>query len=89
LDFVGKAQPAGGQTAVLTEAAPGRFGLTSAATWLTVLGALAGLSFAAMIPLSFLAHQVFNGIVPLVIGVPCAGVGVGVLVASVWISPRG
>jgi hypothetical protein len=29
-----------------------------------------------MIPLSFLSGQVFNGVIPLVIGVPCAGVGV-------------
>jgi hypothetical protein len=29
-----------------------------------------------MIPLSFLAGQIFNGAIPLVIGVPCAGVGI-------------
>ena len=45
-------------------------------TCVIVLGGLAALSLAAMIPLSFLADQVFNGIVPLVIGVPCAAVGV-------------
>jgi hypothetical protein len=42
---------------------------------LRVLGGLAVLSLAAMIPLSFLSGQVFNGAVPLVIGVPCAVVG--------------
>ncbi|HEV3069080.1 MAG TPA: hypothetical protein VGY50_14600, partial [Streptosporangiaceae bacterium] len=47
----------------------------SAAAWLRVLGGLAVLSLAAMIPLSFLSGQVFNGAVPLVIGVPCAVVG--------------
>jgi hypothetical protein len=40
-----------------------------------VLGVVTALSLVAMIPLSLLAHQVFNGVVPLVIGVPCAGVG--------------
>jgi hypothetical protein len=48
----------------------------SAAAWLRVLGGLAVLSLAAMIPLSFLSGQVFNGAVPLVIGVPCAAVGI-------------
>jgi hypothetical protein len=50
--------------------------LAPSAAWVWLLGALAVLSLAAMIPLSFLANQVFNGAVPLVIGVPCAGVGV-------------
>ncbi len=40
-----------------------------------VLGGLAALSLAAMIPLTLLAGQVFNGAIPLVIGVPCAVVG--------------
>jgi hypothetical protein len=41
-----------------------------------VLSGLAAVSFAAMVPLSLLSGQVFNGIVPLVIGVPCTGVGI-------------
>jgi hypothetical protein len=47
----------------------------SAAAWLRVLGGLTVLSLVAMIPLSFLAGQIFNGAVPLVIGVPCAVFG--------------
>ncbi len=53
-----------------------RFRLEPLAAWVIVLRGLAVLSLASMIPLSFLAHQVFNGVVPLVIGVPCAAVGV-------------
>jgi hypothetical protein len=61
----------------MTAASPaGRSRLAPSAAWVWLLGALAVLSLAAMIPLSFLANQVFNGAVPLVIGVPCAGVGV-------------
>jgi len=41
-----------------------------------VLGAVAGLSFAAMIPLTLLSHQLGNGVIGAVIGVPCAAVGV-------------
>jgi len=40
------------------------------------LGAAAALFLGAMIPLSLLAHQIGNGLVPLVIGLPCAAVGV-------------
>ncbi len=54
----------------------GRFRLASPATWAILLGGLAALSLAAMIPLTFLSGQVFNGAIPLVIGVPCAGVGI-------------
>jgi hypothetical protein len=54
----------------------GRFRLASPATWAILLGSLAALSFAAMIPLTFLSGQIFNGTLPLVIGVPCAGVGI-------------
>jgi hypothetical protein len=50
--------------------------VASPATWAILLGGLAALSLAAMIPLSFLAGQIFNGAIPLVIGVPCAGVGI-------------
>jgi hypothetical protein len=50
--------------------------MSSPATWIILLGGLAALSFVAMIPLMLLAHQVFNGLVALVIGVPCAVVGV-------------
>jgi hypothetical protein len=41
-----------------------------------LLGGLAALSLAATIPLSFLAGQIFSGAIPLVIGVPCTGVGI-------------
>ena len=54
----------------------GRFRLASPTTWAILLGGLAALSFAAMVPLTFLSGQVFNGVLPLVIGVPCAGVGI-------------
>jgi hypothetical protein len=54
----------------------GRSRLASPATWAIVLGGLAALSLAAMIPLTFLSGQVFDGALPLVIGVPCAGVGI-------------
>ncbi len=40
-----------------------------------VLGSLAALSLAATLPLSLLSGQLGDGIVALVIGVPCAGVG--------------
>ena len=73
---MGEAQPAGGQAAAAAAVAARRFRVASPATWVIVLGGLAALSFAAMIPLSFLASQIFNGVVPLVIGVPCAVVGV-------------
>src|SRR5215472_13088860 len=44
-------------------------------TWLIALGALAMVSFAAVIPLTFVSHQVGNGVIAAVIGVPCAAVG--------------
>ena len=49
--------------------------LASPAAWWVVLGVLAGGSLAATVPLSLLSHQVGDGVVALVIGVPCAGVG--------------
>jgi hypothetical protein len=64
-------QPAaGGDTAVR------RFALISPAIWAAVLGGLAALSLVAMLPLSLLARQFGDGIVAVVIGIPCAGVGV-------------
>ena len=54
----------------------GRSRLASPAAWAILLGGLAALSLAAMIPLTFLSGQVFDGALPLVIGVPCAGVGI-------------
>jgi hypothetical protein len=48
----------------------------SPATWAAVLGGLLAVSTVAMLPLTLLAHQVFGGLVALVVGVPCAGVGV-------------
>jgi hypothetical protein len=43
--------------------------------WSVALGGLAALSFAAMIPLSVFAHLVADGVVALVIGVPCMAIG--------------
>ncbi len=56
-----------------------RVGRVSPATRAAVLGGLVTVSAAAVIPLSLLSHQYFNGVVPLVIGVP--GAVVGILVA--------
>jgi hypothetical protein len=53
-----------------------RLALISPAVWAAVLGGLAALSLVAMIPLSLLARQFGDGIVAVVIGIPCAGVGV-------------
>jgi hypothetical protein len=53
-----------------------RFRVASPATWVILLGGLAALSLAAMIPLSLWSGQIFNGAIPLVIGLPCAGVGI-------------
>jgi hypothetical protein len=50
--------------------------VASPATWVILLGGLAALSLAAMVPLSLLAGQIFNGAIPLVIGLPCTGVGI-------------
>ena len=46
------------------------------ATLAAALGALALLCLAVLVPLSLMAHQLANGLVPAVIGVPCLGVGV-------------
>jgi hypothetical protein len=43
--------------------------------WAAALGGLAAVSFAAMVPLSVLARLVADGVIALVIGVPCAAVG--------------
>ena len=43
--------------------------------WAVALGGLAAVSLAATIPLSVLAHLVGDGVVALVIGVPCMAVG--------------
>ena len=72
---MGEARTAAGQAPAAAKVAARRFRLASPAAWATVLGGLAALSLAAMILLSFLAGQVFNGSIPLVIGVPCAVVG--------------
>ena len=45
------------------------------AAWAAVLGGLAVLSLAATLPLTLLSGQLGEGIVALVIGVPCAAVG--------------
>jgi hypothetical protein len=72
---MGEAPPAGGQVPA-AEVTARRFRVASPATWVILLGGLAALSLVAMIPLSFLSGQLFNGAVPLVIGVPSAGVGI-------------
>ena len=58
------------------ESAGRRFFRASPATWAALLGGLLAVSTVAMLPLTLLANQVFDGLVALVIGVPCAGVGV-------------
>ena len=58
------------------ESAGRRFFAASPATWTAVFGGLLAVSMVAMLPLTLLANQVFDGLVALVIGVPCAGVGV-------------
>jgi len=69
-------QPAGRQGVVAARSAGRGFSfLASPVVWLMVLGVLAGGSLAATVPLSLLSHQVGDGVVALVIGVPCAGVG--------------
>ena len=72
---MGEAQAEGGQVPA-AEVTARRFRVASPATWIILLGGLAALSFVAMIPLMLMAHQLFNGLVALVIGVPCAVVGV-------------
>jgi hypothetical protein len=68
----------------MAEVAVRRFWLRSPATWAAVLSGLVVVSAVAMIPLSLLSREYFNGAVPLVIGVPCAVVGI--LVA--WRQPH-
>ena len=50
--------------------------LRSPATWAAVLSGLVVVSAVPMIPLLLLSREYFNGAVPLVIGVPCAVVGI-------------
>ena len=49
-----------------------------------MLAGLLGLAFVAMIPLTLLAHVVFNGLLALVLGLPCAATGLVVA----WRQPR-
>ena len=56
-----------------------RFGSGSSRAWLIALGALAMLSFATLIPLTLVSHEVGEGVIAAVIGVPCAVVGAVVL----------
>ena len=72
---MGESARVAGKT-VAPERAGRRAGLASASVWAAVLGGLVLVSAAAMFPLSVLSGQYFNGAVPLVIGVPCAVVGV-------------
>jgi len=48
----------------------------SAATWAAALGVLAAVALLATLPLSLLSRQLGDGIVAVVIGIPCAAVGV-------------
>jgi hypothetical protein len=50
--------------------------LATPTPWAAVLGVMLALSTAALVPLSILTGQYFNGVVPLVIGVPSAVAGV-------------
>ncbi|HEY6279135.1 MAG TPA: hypothetical protein VIX86_22715 [Streptosporangiaceae bacterium] len=60
----------------MTAVAPaGRPPLVSPAAWAGALACLAGLALAASVPLTLLAHQSFNGLLALVLGLPCAGAG--------------
>ena len=72
---MGEARTEGGQIPA-AEVTARRFRVASPALRIVLLGGLAALSFVAMIPLMLMAHQLFNGLVALVIGVPCAVVGV-------------
>ena len=55
------------------------FGVGSPRAWAMALGVVAVLSFAAAIPLSVLSHQVANGVIAAVIGVPSAAIGILVI----------
>jgi hypothetical protein len=65
--------PANGPAAALAAGRDSR--ARPRAAWAAVLGGLAVLSLAATLPLTLLSGQLGEGIVALVIGVPCAGVG--------------
>ena len=49
--------------------------LGSARAWRVVLGVLVVASFVAVVPLTVLSGQIFNALVAVTIGVPCAAVG--------------
>jgi MFS family permease len=51
-------------------------GRGAAAAWVAVLGGLAALFLVATLPLTLLSGQLGDGLVALVIGIPCAGLGV-------------
>jgi hypothetical protein len=55
---------------------PREAGRNPSAAWVAVLGGLAGLLLVATLPLTLLSGQLGDGLVALVIGIPCAGVGV-------------
>src|ERR1039458_8230498 len=65
---------AGGRRAVMAVAHAARLRLASSSAWAAVV---AGLAVSALvgIPLTLLSHQLFNGVLALVLGVPCAGTG--------------
>ena len=50
-------------------------GPNAAAIWVAVLGGLAVLSLVASLPLSLLSGQIGNGLVAVVLGIPCAAIG--------------
>src|SRR4029077_3536150 len=67
---------AGGRRAVtFPERSGPTLAIMSSKGWSVVLGGIAAASLAAMIPLSVLAQLLGEGVVALVIGVPCMAVG--------------
>ena len=61
---------------VITVTEPRAAGRGPSSVWVGVLGGLAVLALLATLPLSLLSGQVGEGIVAVVIGIPCAAVGV-------------
>jgi ABC-type Co2+ transport system permease subunit len=66
-------------TEAVTAAGRRRVRLGSPRAWALALASAAVLSFAAAIPLCVLSHQVLNGVIAAVIGVPSAAIGMLVI----------
>ena len=60
---------------------PREAGPNRSAAWVAVLGGLAGLLLVATLPLTLLSGQLGDGLVALVIGIPCASVTVAAFAA--------